>query len=414
VKTSIIRWSCVVASIVATLALGAAAPTHADGGPAMAAVTFTGSAAAPTVTITGSGFGSAPASTGPAYPGFTGDNYGTALYIADASSSPVPWTAGNTSIDDYVGLVLDSYGDTQVAYSFGTSYTDNEFRLNQGDSFTVYVKGVQCSGTIDYNGPAVSCAGPTIAVGSMTTADGHAYSPGTWTNQNVTVVFTCTDTSGGGPATSTPQTVSTEGADQAVTGTCTDLAGNSASTTVSGIDIDKTAPTLSPSVSPDPVVLHGSASAAAGASDLLSGVASLRCGAVNTNTVGVQTLTCTATDEAGNTATQSVNYTVVYNLCLLYDKTVNPGATLHVKLELCDAYGDDVSSSSVAVTAQSVTQGTTVVEQPASSFRFASSLGSAGGYTFDLSTKGLGPGTYSLNVTVAGDPTVHAAQFVVS
>src|SRR5262249_52796168 len=64
---------------------------------------------------------------------------------------------------------------------------------------------------------------------------------------NVTVSFACTDAtsglaSGSPPA---PTTLSAEGANQSVSGTCTDNAGNSASATFSGINIDKTAPTLS-------------------------------------------------------------------------------------------------------------------------------------------------------------------------
>jgi hypothetical protein len=67
-----------------------------------------------------------------------------------------------------------------------------------------------------------------------------------WNKTNVTASFTCADSlSGlapGSPPAST--TLSIEGAGQSVTGTCTDVAGNSASSTVSGINIDKTPPTV--------------------------------------------------------------------------------------------------------------------------------------------------------------------------
>jgi large repetitive protein len=82
------------------------------------------------------------------------------------------------------------------------------------------------------------------------------HSPGAnvngWNNTDVTVTFACADPgpASGGQASGikssrSPVTKSTEGADQSVAGTATDKADNSASTTVSGINIDKTAPTLS-------------------------------------------------------------------------------------------------------------------------------------------------------------------------
>jgi hypothetical protein len=73
-----------------------------------------------------------------------------------------------------------------------------------------------------------------------------------WSNTDVTASFTCADDLSGLAAGSppTPTLVSTEGANQQVTGACQDLAGNTASATVSGISIDKTPPTIAPSRSP--------------------------------------------------------------------------------------------------------------------------------------------------------------------
>jgi len=66
-----------------------------------------------------------------------------------------------------------------------------------------------------------------------------------WNNTNVTVSFTCSDTLSGVKSCTAPVTVSTEGANQQVTGQAVDNADNSASATVSGISIDKTPPSLS-------------------------------------------------------------------------------------------------------------------------------------------------------------------------
>jgi hypothetical protein len=64
-----------------------------------------------------------------------------------------------------------------------------------------------------------------------------------WNNTDVTVSFTCNASISGvatGPVT--PQIVSSEGVNQSRSATCTDMAGNTGSATVSGINMDKTAP----------------------------------------------------------------------------------------------------------------------------------------------------------------------------
>jgi hypothetical protein len=140
--------------------------------------------------------------------------------------------------------------------------------------------------------------------------------------------------------------------------------------------------------------------------------------------VGTNTFTVQASDPVGNTASYSVTYTVSYNLCLLYDPTQvhKSGSTIPIKLELCDASGADVSASSIVVTAVSVTQvstnasGTLVSSgnaNPDNNFRFDPTLGTAGGYIFNLSTKGFATGTYALSFTAGSDPTLHTVQFEV-
>jgi hypothetical protein len=95
----------------------------------------------------------------------------------------------------------------------------------------------------------------------------------------------------------------------------TDRAGNTAvagSAISAPFKIDKTKPALNPVVSPDPVTLGGTATAASNAADTLSTVDSQSCGALNTSTVGPKSVTCTATDKAGNTDSKTVSYGVQY------------------------------------------------------------------------------------------------------
>src|SRR6185295_15338607 len=75
--------------------------------------------------------------------------------------------------------------------------------------------------------------------------------------------------------------------------------------------IDSVVPMLAPSVSPQSVQQGALATASANASDATSGVASSSCDAVDTSTVGQHTIQCRARDNAGNTSTASLTYTVV-------------------------------------------------------------------------------------------------------
>ena len=65
-------------------------------------------------------------------------------------------------------------------------------------------------------------------------------------------------------------------------------------------------------VSPNPVLLNGTATVTSGAADALSGLASQSCGALVTNSVGAKSVTCTATDNAGNSNSATVTYNVIY------------------------------------------------------------------------------------------------------
>jgi hypothetical protein len=76
------------------------------------------------------------------------------------------------------------------------------------------------------------------------------------------------------------------------------------------VKLDRTPPRLAPTVTPKSFPVGGTAVVSANATDSGSGVASQSCGALVTTKAGSYTVTCKATDYAGNSATASTSYTV--------------------------------------------------------------------------------------------------------
>jgi hypothetical protein len=73
---------------------------------------------------------------------------------------------------------------------------------------------------------------------------------------------------------------------------------------------DATPPTLGVSLTTLTPAVGQAITATPGASDATSGVASASCGTPDTSTAGTKNVTCTATDNAGNAATQAIAFTV--------------------------------------------------------------------------------------------------------
>lgn len=185
-----------------------------------------------------------------------------------------------------------------------------------------------------------------------------------WYNADVVVTFTCSDAGGAGiPEGACPpdQVLSSEGASERSTSvTVTDGAGNvSAPSNVVDVRIDKTAPALSPAVLPARVHLRGTAEVTPNAGDALSGLESATCGPLDTTAIGPRTLTCVATDLAGNVASAQADYTVVYRVDGFLQPINDPAggacamsvfksrSTVVARVRLMDAAGTPVFSASL-------------------------------------------------------------------
>jgi hypothetical protein len=129
-------------------------------------------------------------------------------------------------------------------------------------------------------------------------------------------------------------------------------------------------------------------------------------------------------DRISSGSSGSLTQNVTYGICPLFDQTrsVHSGATFPIKLQLCDGNGNDISSSAIIVHATSViavsgfsgTPDSPGNANPDTDFRFDATLGTSGGYIFNLSTGGLAAGSYSLQFVAGSDPITHSVNFGVN
>ena len=138
-----------------------------------------------------------------------------------------------------------------------------------------------------------------------------------WNNGNVTVSFACGDATSGIASCPPPVVAALEGADQIISGTAYDVAGNSATASVT-LDIDRTAPAIAILSPEEGATVTGLQATVTGkVIDALSGVTAIACNGTPaplangqfTCTVGViageNVLSFAATDAAGNRGTAS-------------------------------------------------------------------------------------------------------------
>ena len=171
---------------------------------------------------------------------------------------------------------------------------------------------------------------------------------------------------------------------------------------------------------PTGTVTFKEGAATLGSSALSGGQAALATAAL---AVGSHLIMAAYGGDTNFSASTSAAFTqnVSYNICLLYDptKSKNSGAAFPIKLQPCDGGGRNLSSPGIVLHAAGITavsgfSGAADAEanaNPDNDFRFDSTLGSTGGYIFNLSTNGLRAGTYSLQFTVTGDPVMHSVTF---
>ncbi|MCW2505012.1 MAG: hypothetical protein JWO79_3296, partial [Actinomycetia bacterium] len=149
---------------------------------------------------------------------------------------------------------------------------------------------------------------PTISARPLPAPDSHG-----WYNTPVTVSFDCADALSG-VAACADVVLDADGTGQTATGTALDVAGNTATTTIHGINVDRTVPavTVSGVIEGHSYPLGAQPTPSCTTTDALSGVAVPATVTVTRDAAGQYTASCAgAADVAGNHADPAlVGYTV--------------------------------------------------------------------------------------------------------
>jgi hypothetical protein len=202
-------------------------------------------------------------------------------------------------------LTVDGVNET-AALTLGSTQATGTLPVLQDGNHTIQLTVFDRSGnssTVISQTFETDTTPPTIAASIVPPPNAAG-----WNNTNVTVTFVCADALSGVATGPPPQTVTTEGANQVVSGTATDNAGNTAADGVT-LNIDKTPPTITETTSPP---ANGSGMYTSNVtvtfvcSDSLSGIANCPPPQVVPASGGNQVVSGTATDSAGNSATASL------------------------------------------------------------------------------------------------------------
>lgn len=322
-------------------------------------------------------------------------------------------------------------GNSWSTYSSSLSYTADGI-------YTIQYRATDNAGNVEKNADG-SYKSVTIKIDKTPPTVTLGAADGLWHNADVSIAGRASDTGSGLAnssdasftlSTSVPMATETSSA-QTDSRVITDVAGNSTTAgPIQGIMVDRKAPgiTLTTPSNGASYLLNQPVTASYTITDGGSGVDSSHSGGtvssgspIDTGSAGSKSFTVNAQDNVGNPAAQSASYSVGYKIVALYDPTkyAKSGSTIPIKLQLADYNGANVSAAGISVTAQSVTltgSATSTVPadagsaNPDNNFRYDASLG---GYIYNLSTKGLASGTYTLSFTVGGDPTTYTVQFQV-
>lgn len=329
----------------------------------------------------------------------------------DAAGNRDPWPIRHSWLADATPPVIDAFvrgpqgrdgwytGDVQIDWP--VSDPESAVTSRVGCDPTVLATdaigaGFTCTATSS-GGAAVKTvtvkrdATPPVIAASATSAPNAA----DWYRSGVEIAFQCVDaTSGIALCDDRSQWLDGEGRLSSAPHGGVDLAGNPGTSNVVTVNIDHTAPTLAPTVSPSLLLLNGSATVASNGSDVLSGIATQVCDPLSTDAVGARQVGCTVIDRAGNSATAEASYRVIYGFSGFGAPVQNPevlnvvkaGRSIPLRWRVIDASGAPVANLTSAVVSA------TAIGCPAAT---ENRVGTYGGSNGQL--QNLGNGYYELD-----------------
>jgi hypothetical protein len=176
------------------------------------------------------------------------------------------------------------------------------------------------------------------------------------------------------------------------------------------LKIDQTNPTLGPSLNVASPITVGQTGVVASpnASDATSGVASSSCGTVDTSTPGIHTVSCTATDNAGNTATQDLTYVVEYRILGFFSPVPGSkwkiGQTVPIKIALASGGGVRISDAEAGALAAAcrVTFRASGAQAKGPDCMKYDALNDQFVYNWKLGRNGTGPATIVVGISYPG------------
>ena len=247
--------------------------------------------------------------------GDAGESFGikTASYTVESDATAPVVTAAVSPAANAAGWHKDPASITWSATDFGSGVAAG-FPSPASDSVTAETPAAGVTKTSIAKDNAGNTGNGSVTVRldktapTVTASADRAANGAGWYMDDVTASFSATDALSGidkAPAAK----VLGEGANQSATGTATDVAGNEGSVTLSGISVDKTAPTLSAAPTSDSNAAgwyNGPVTVKWSAADALSGLAAPALADTVLSTEGVnQTVTETVADKAGNATSAS-------------------------------------------------------------------------------------------------------------
>ena len=402
----------VVVSEDGSTTITATAFDFAGNSSATTTTTFKIDAVAPTVTATVT---PSPVVAG----GYINSNATVTLVASDAQSGvkSIEYQIGAGAYAAYTGPIVIS---TQGLTTINARATDNVGNVSTPVTTTARVDTVAPTVT------ATVTPSPVVAGGYI--------------NSNATVTLVASDAqsgvkfieyqigAGAYAAYTGPIVISTQGL-TTINARATDNVGNVSTPVTTTTRVDTVAPTVTATLpAPATAVVGESATLTYACADETSGIkscallvngtpvtsttnGSTTSYTLNTTTAGTQSITVSATDNAGNTYTSAaVTFTVGYKICLLYDpaQAKNVGSNYSITIQLCDWHDNNLSSKDIALTALTIdglTPTSPNYQGNANSGYLFRYVQSNRAYTYNLDTTGLPRGPHNLWFTTQPAPT---------